>query len=118
MADLEGSRYLRLQKEIRNPDLTCYVCVQINSRRPEWKQQGDTKACFLCNNEYCDMHKSKTIPNTCEINHITYCGKANHKARHRPIQIFTTIEEREAWIAQKGEEYAAGSSQSRVGEKV
>ena len=108
MAAAETSRYLKLKEENDDPNLTCYVCLQMKQRKPEWKQEGDTKVCFLCNNEYCDMHKSNTVPNTCEIDHNTYCSKARHRTRHHPIHIFTTMQARGAWVAQYGSDFVAG----------
>jgi hypothetical protein len=85
----ESSRFLRLTRDPGSSNITCYVCLQMRERKPSWKQDGPAEKCILCNNSYCDKHKSNGTPLTCEINHETYCSKASHKARHAPVRIFS-----------------------------
>lgn len=99
----ESSRYLSLCQDQTDSDITCYVCLQMHQRKPQWKQDGAAKTCLLCNNDYCDKHKSTTVPGTCELSHETYCSKAAHKQRHAPVQIFRNMKERENWIAANGD---------------
>jgi len=106
----EASRYKQLKADAANSDITCYVCLQMRQRRPAWQQEGATRSCILCNNEYCDKHKSGRLSSACEINHEIYCGKEQHKRRHAPIRIFRNMEERESWIASHGLEDVAGGS--------
>lgn len=80
----------------------------MRQRKPSWRQDGAVKKRNLRNNECCDKHKSVRLSNTCEINHETYCSKAEHKRRHSPVHIFRTMEEREAWVASHGLDNVAG----------
>jgi len=104
----ETSRYMQLKADAANSHITCYVCLQMLQRKSSLQQEGPTQKCILCNNDFCDKHKSTRLSNACEINHETYCGKEQHRRRHEPIHIFRNMEERESWIAFNGRENIAG----------
>lgn len=68
----------------------CYVCLQMQLRKPQLKQDGPSTTCLLCNNPFCETHKGGD-EGVCEIDHVTYCGKPKHRARHAPVEIYTTL---------------------------
>lgn len=94
-----SSRYTQLLRDSKVTGISCYVCLQMVQRKPHWRQEGTTRRCILCNNDYCEKHKSLQQPETCEINHEAYCGKERHKARHAPVPFFRNIAERNTWVA-------------------
>ena len=104
----ETSRFRRLILNQASSNITCYVCLQMKQRKPSLEQDGPAEKCILCNNSYCDKHKSERVPMTCEINHETYCSNGKHKARHAPVCIFRNMREREAYLASNGENNVAG----------
>jgi len=79
----------------------------LKQRKPSLKQEGPAQKCLLCNNDYCDEHKSASVTLTCEINHETYCSKERHKVRHYPVCIFRNMEERESCTASNGHDQVA-----------
>ncbi|KAK5279576.1 hypothetical protein LTR14_012339, partial [Exophiala xenobiotica] len=98
----QSSRYLQLLKDSNANEISCYVWLQMVQRKALWKQEGPTQRCLLCNNEYCEKHKSLEQPHTCEINHETYCSSERHKSRHAPLPIFRNTTERNSWVASNG----------------
>lgn len=96
----QSSRYLRLLEEQAPQDskVDCYVCIQVVQRKPDWKQEGSTKICLLCNNPYCEKHRGKD-EGTCEIGHVKYYENPNHRARHAPVEIFPSLEVRKEKMA-------------------
>lgn len=81
------------QQDMTDPSINCYVCSRMRQRKPEWKQAGLSRICLLCNNPFCDKHKGKD-DGVCEINHVTYCGKQEHKDLHAPVKIFKSLDAR------------------------
>lgn len=72
-------------------------------------KETENRRCQLCNTDCCDIHKSSNTDGVCEMNHhITYCINAAHKRRHALVEIFTSMEEREAWIGEHGMENVPG----------
>ena len=112
--NIPDSRFIQLKANSSSSDITCYVCLQMLQRKPSWQQSGSTKICLLCNNDYCDDHKSKDETGACEINHQTYCSKERHRLRHHPIRIFCNMNERASWIVANGNENIAGGSEGLV----
>lgn len=90
-------------------ETSCYICLRMQKRKPDWRQEGGSYGCKLCNNDYCNKHAHPDIDGVCEMNHETYCSKADHKALHAPVIIFRNMAEREEWILKNGMDYAAGS---------
>lgn len=92
----KSSRYfsLRDEQDLTNSSNGCYVCAQMRTRKPNWKQIGISKTCLLCANPFCDSHKSKLEDGVCEIDYKTYCSSQKHKDRHALVQIFTSLEAR------------------------
>lgn len=88
--------------------ITCHTCLRMRARKSV-KQLGPAKRCLLCNTDYCDKHKSSSVPETCEMNHFTYSSAQRHRDEHRPVQIFRTMKEREERIAKNGDERVARS---------
>ena len=89
------SRYLPLldDRVLSNLKMTCYVCIQTVQLQPEWKQEGPSKTCLLCNNPFCEKHKGKD-KGVCEIGHEEYFDNPDHHAQHAPVKIFPTLEAR------------------------
>ena len=71
--------------------MDCYVCIQMVQRKSEWKQEGPSKTCLLCNNPFCEKHRGKD-EGVCEIGHVKYYNNLSHRARHAPVEIFPTLE--------------------------
>lgn len=105
-----SSRYLTLLAN-RPPSVPdCYVCLQI-AQRKSITQDGLTTTCLLCNNPYCINHKGYE-DGTCNINHATYYGKTEHRARHAPVEIFPSMEARKRRLG------GGGFQTSGVGEDI
>ena len=97
----EPSRYLALyeQQYLTDPSNNCYVCAQIRQRKPDLKQTSLSNTCLLCNNPFCDAHKSKRDNGVCEINHGKSCSDKRHVDRHAPTAIFVSLEARRMFLA-------------------
>lgn len=48
------------------------------------------------------------------MNHVTYCISPAQKRRHAPVQIFTSMEKREACIEEFGVENVPGGGDESV----
>lgn len=93
----ETERYLALSQlhDPSDPFDDCYVCARMRLRKPEWRQPGLSETCLLCNNRFCEKHKSPDgLEGVCEMNHQTYCSKQTHKEFHAPVKIFVSLEAR------------------------
>lgn len=88
----------------------------MQQRKLSHRQIGVTKKCLLCNNDFCNKHESEKIPDICEMEHETYCRKAAHQDRHAPFRIFSSLEERDAYIARYGQTWTAGSTNTNDAE--
>lgn len=93
----ESSRYLSLveRRAGRMDGMDCYTCLQMAERKPDLQQEGPTKTCLLCNNQYCEMHKGEE-EGVCEMKgHNTYASSSRHQARHAPVELFSSLQARE-----------------------